>query len=903
MEAEEREMEDNLSHGQRYSSLFSSESEPEIRQPEMAPSSAVSEQELRRQLRDLSTLTAVSIVLNSTLDPDEVLRIIVSAVIQVIGCQKSAIFDLDATGTALSLRMSLGLSADFVQAVQSLPESAWWTDVAVTGEVVAVSDIAADPRFVDFVADADAEGFRAFVDLPLVVQGQNVGCLTAYFTEPRTFTEFELELLAIFANQAASAMHNARLYDRLERRVRELSGLIEVDKAMTAIPRLNRVLPGLAEGLCRVLDAAGGLVLLWEARQERGGRGATVGLSRQVLQLLEDTPDELLLVAETVARREPVIVEDVVASHLVGEQLAAQLSFSKLLGLPLITGGKVVGVMVLGDPRWVEQECLHRAMLAARQAALAIANALLFEETSRQARDLMALSRAAWTVASLGGLDTVLSQLLRELDRIVPADMSAVYLRIEEDDAPVLMAFRGQSLEDRFGLGRATWRGLLEWVTWHKRPLFLSGEQEVEAGFEGLAQRISGSLLCVPILYENRCLGVIALEHRWGDAFGQREQSLVTSFADHAAVAIENARRYDAVLQERNLIQTIVASMADGVVVTDAEDSIVVCNQAAQEMLGVQMGQRWSVDRAKRRSGRAGALARVNGPAPAGSQGRATLERAGRILSVSATPLPSEDGEKQGSVYVIRDITHWAELDQMKSDFISQVSHELRTPLTTIKTLVGLLREGSQDGDEVREYLDIIESEVNRQAQLVNDLLEMGRLETGKVSWTVVEVSLSEVAEQAMRACLPLATEKQIVLTGHPLPALPKVMGTPRRLNQVLVNLLDNAIKYTPPGGRVTVEAGSDEASVWVAVRDTGQGISKSDLPHVFEKFYQVKRAGWNAEGVGLGLAIARQIVEALDGTIGVESDAGSGSCFTVRLPRARKIVAAMKEKLKRSRE
>lgn len=897
-------MEDNLSHSQGFSSLSPSESGPGIRQSKMAPSSAVSEQELRRQLRDLSTLTTVSIVLNSTLDPDEVLRIIVSAVIQVIGCQKSAIFDLDATGTALSLRMSLGLSADFVQAVQSLPEGAWWTDVAVTGEVVAVSDIAADPRFADFVADADAEGFRSFVDLPLAVQGQNVGCLTAYFTEPRTFTEFELELLTIFANQAASAMHNARLYNRLERRVRELSGLVEIDKAMTAIPRLNRVLPGLAEGLCRVLDAAGGLVLLWEARQERGGRGTTVGLSRQVLRLLEDTPDELLLVAETVARREPVIVEDVVASHLVGEQLATQLGFSKLVGLPLITGGKVVGVMVLGDPRWVEQECLDRAMMAARQAALAIANALLFEETSRQARDLMALSRAAWTVASLGGLDTVLSQLLRELDRIVPADMSAVYLRIEEDDAPVLMAFRGQSLEDRFGLGRATWRGLLEWVTWHKRPLFLSGEQEVEAGFEGLAQRISGSLLCVPILYENRCLGVIALEHRWEDAFGQREQSLVTSFADHAAVAIENARRYDAVLQERNLIQTIVASMADGVVVTDAENSIVVCNQAAQEMLGVQMGQRWSVDRAsERRSGRAGALARVNGPAPAGSQGRATLERAGRILSVSATPLPSEDGEKQGSVYVIRDITHWAELDQMKSDFISQVSHELRTPLTTIKTLVGLLREGSQDGDEVREYLDIIESEVNRQAQLVNDLLEMGRLEAGEVSWTVVEVSLSEVAEQAMRACLPLATDRQIALTGHPLPALPKVMGTPRRLNQVLVNLLNNAIKYTPPGGRVTVEVGSDEASVWVAVRDTGQGISKSDLPHVFEKFYQVKRAGWNAEGVGLGLAIARQIVEALDGTIEVESDVGSGSCFTVRLPRARKIVAAMKEKLKRSRE
>jgi len=836
-------------------------------------------------------------VLNSTLDPEEVLRIIVSAVTQVIGCQKSAIFDLDPTGTVLSLRMSHGFSNDFVQATQSLPVGDWWTDVTVTGEAVAVSDITADSRFTGFVATA--EGFRSFIDLPLIVQGQNVGCLTAFFTESRTFTEFELELLAIFANQAAAAMHNARLYDRLERRVRELSALVEIDKAMTAVPRLSRVLPGLAEGLCRVLDAAGGIILLWDAWQERGGHGATVGLSRQVLQLIKDAPNELLLLAETVARREAVIVGDAATSHLVSERLAAQLGFDRLAGLPLMTGGTVVGVMVLGDPRWVERESLDRAMLVARQAALAIANALLFEETSRQAQDLMALSRAAWAVASLGGLDTVLSQLLRELDRIVPADISAIYLHTEESDTPVLMAYRGHSLEDGFDPEDATWQGLLGQVTWEKQSLLL-GKQEIRVVLEGVTHRVLGSLLCVPILYENRCLGVIALEHQCEDAFGQREQSLVTSFADHAAVAIENAQRYDVVLQERNLIQTIIASMADGVVVTDAEGDVVMYNLAAQDMLDVQMGQRWPHDRMSDEPvGWVRALAEVDGTALVGGQWQTTLERAGRVLSVSTTPLPSGTGENQGAVYVIRDITHWAELDQMKSDFISQVSHELRTPLTTIKMLVGLIGKGNKYSDEMREYLDIIESEVNRQSQLVNDLLEIGRLESGEVSWTMVEVSLNDVAEQAMRTCLPLTAEKQIGLTAHPLPALPKVMGTPRRLNQVVVNLLGNAIKYTPPGGRVTVETGSDEDTVWVAVRDTGQGIPKADLPHVFDKFYQVRRGGRNTEGVGLGLAIARQIVEALDGTIEVESELGSGSCFTVRLPRARKIVAEASENLK----
>jgi two-component system phosphate regulon sensor histidine kinase PhoR len=557
---------DNLIHSEKHRVPLSSK--PGGEQPGTAPLWELSEQELHRQLRDLATLTAVSMMLNSTLDPKEVLCIIVSAVRQVIGCQKSAIFDLDHTGTVLSLRMNHGLGDDFIQAAQSLPVDSWWTDVVVTQEVVAVSDVAADPRLSRFAALADAEDIRAFVDLPLVVQGQIVGSLAIYFTEPRTFTDFELELLTIFANQAASAIHNAR--------------------------------------------------------------------------------------------------------------------------------------------------------------------------------------------------------------------------------------------------------------------------------------------------------------------------------------------RYDAALQERNLVQAIVAGMADGVVVTDAESNVVMRNQAAEEMLGIQMGQRWFVDLPSRKlSGLAGALPETGGPALTGDRWQTTLKRAGRVLSVSMTPLPNDGSRNQGAVYVIRDITHWAEQDQVKSDFISQVSHDLRTPLTTIKTLVDLLRKGGQDGAKVREYLDIIEAEVNRQVQLVNDLLEVGQLETGEVNWTVVEVSMNDVTELAIRACLPLAEEKRIELTGRPLPTLPKVMGTPRRLQQVLVNLLSNAIKYTPPGGRVTVEGGSDEDTVWVAVRDTGPGIPQSDLPRVFDKFYRARRDRHNQEGVGLGLAIAWQIIEMLKGTIEVESEVGRGSCFTVRLPRARKMMAAMKDKLK----
>jgi len=601
-------MKDEPSRNQRCGSYLSPESGSGIERSQVVPSSALSEQEPRWQL-DLATLTDVSLVLNSILDPEEVFRAIVLTATRVIDCQELAIFDLDPSGTMLSLRMSHGLSADFVQAAQCLPVDSCWMGSVRTGEVMVVSDIAADPHLAEFFAMAKAKDLRAFVDLPLVVRDRTVGCLVLCFAEPCTFTEFELELLAIFANQAALALHNARLCGRLERRVRGLSG---------------------------------------------------------------------------------------------------------------------------------------------------------------------------------------------------PAQ---------------------------------------------------------------------------------------------ADAFGQREQSLV------APSAIEDVRQYDTVLQERHLIQTILASMTDGVVVTDASDNVVMCNQAAEEMLDIRAGRRWALEQASEEPvGWARALVRGNGLALVRGQWQITLERDGRILGISTTPLAGDEGEKQGAVTVIRDRTRWTELDQIKSDFISLVSHELRTPLTTIKTLVSLLKR-KQRSEEEREYLDVIDSEVNRQVKLVDDLLEVGRLEAGDVEWTLGEVSMNDVIEQAVRVCLPLAREKRIVLIRQRLPALPKVMGTLRRLQQVLINLLVNAVKYTPSGGRVSVEAGSDQDTVWVAVSDTGPGIPKSDLPYVFDKFYQIRRRGRKQEGVGLGLAIAWQIVEASKGTIEVESEEGSGSCFTVRLPRARKIVAAMRERWKEGRD
>ncbi|MFZ5917005.1 MAG: ATP-binding protein [Chloroflexota bacterium] len=418
----------------------------------------------------------------------------------------------------------------------------------------------------------------------------------------------------------------------------------------------------------------------------------------------------------------------------------------------------------------------------------------------------------------------------------------------------------------------------------------LEAEADVPSWLEAVLPAGCRAVVSLPLVVPQQAMGCLVAffsePHLWTDF----DRTLWRILADQAAVTISNARLRAGLLHERDLVHVVAGGMSEGLVVADLQGQVVMVNQAARQMLGIEVGQRWEFQPSiSERARRAEALLATPGP-------WLILEKKDRLMNVSIMRLPGGQASDLATVYVVRDITRWVELDELKTDFISQVSHELRTPLATIKTLVGLLKKERVPQEAAREFLAIIESEVDRQTQLVNDLLEVGRLESGEVSWTVVEIVPTEVAEKAIRACLPLASEKGVSLVGSPLPILPRVMGTPRRLQEALTNLLVNAVKYTPAGGLVSVTAGCDDQVVWLAVRDTGPGIAETDLPHIFEKFYRARQTRGNHQGVGLGLTIAWQVVRAMHGTIEVQSQVGEGSCFTVRLPRARTFVAAMRE-------
>jgi two-component system phosphate regulon sensor histidine kinase PhoR len=254
------------------------------------------------------------------------------------------------------------------------------------------------------------------------------------------------------------------------------------------------------------------------------------------------------------------------------------------------------------------------------------------------------------------------------------------------------------------------------------------------------------------------------------------------------------------------------------------------------------------------------------------------------FLRVIVTPLDDEGME--GTLTILQDLTRIRRLETVRRDFISNVSHELRTPLASLKALVETLRDGAlEDTETALRFLNRMETEVDALTQMVNELLELSRIESRQVPLQLAPATIEEVILPAVERLRPQAERAGLNLMVTLLPDLPRVQADIERAQQVVTNLVHNAIKFTPPGGQVAVSAEVMGEEMVIAVRDTGMGIAAEDLSRIFERFYKADRAR-SGGGTGLGLAIAKHIVQAHGGRIWAESGGeGQGSTFYFTLP------------------
>lgn len=378
---------------------------------------------------------------------------------------------------------------------------------------------------------------------------------------------------------------------------------------------------------------------------------------------------------------------------------------------------------------------------------------------------------------------------------------------------------------------------------------------------------------------------------RANDEVGELAGAL-DELADGLATSMETLRA------ERDRLGTILDSMVEGVVVTDADSRVVVANRALREMFLRTQDQ--VIGRSPIEALRVAELHDAIEEAASGGQ-RTNVEFTvegvrPRTLAASAAPLRGPDGTREGCVAVISDVTELRRLEGLRREFVANVSHELRTPVAAVRAAVETLEGGAIDNPKfAREFVAIIDRHADRLRRLVEDLLELSRIEAKELKLAPESLSVAEQCEHVVELFALAAKSKKTELTVRVADDAGRVFTDRRGLEHVLANLVDNAIKYAGEGARVAVSARASKApdgapSVRITVEDTGPGIEARHLPRLFERFYRVDTGrSRQLGGTGLGLAIVKHMAEAMGARVTVESEVGKGTRFHVDLPRERR--------------
>ncbi|HIE38494.1 MAG TPA: PAS domain S-box protein [Anaerolineales bacterium] len=410
-------------------------------------------------------------------------------------------------------------------------------------------------------------------------------------------------------------------------------------------------------------------------------------------------------------------------------------------------------------------------------------------------------------------------------------------------------------------------------------------------------------VVALPMSIGRELIGVLYVFRAHGGSFTPDDRRILASFADQAAIAVHNAQLYRRLAQEKHRLDAILEHSADGVMIMDPGQQITVFNRALSELTGWSAAEaigrhhdeiiRWE----RLETGLDLAQAVAGGwPLAQDRQGKTPLyvegdlrRRGGGTVSVGITyaPLLDREGRLVNIIANVRDITRFREADRLKSTFVSIVSHELKTPVATILGYAETLaRSDAQWGPETaQELAETIKDEAKRLDRLITDLLDVSRLQAGALPLAMEEVALDMLARRVAQRFQP-RTDRHEISIRFPK-NFPLVKGDPMRLEQVLDNLVSNAIKYSPEGGKVRIRGRVRPEEVVVTVSDEGIGIPAVEQGRIFDAFYRVDdRSTRKTGGAGLGLYLARAIVEAHNGRIWVESEPGEGSSFSFALPR-----------------
>ncbi|MDQ2807310.1 MAG: ATP-binding protein, partial [Chloroflexota bacterium] len=739
-------------------------------------------------------------------------------------------------------------------------------------------------------AGAHAQGLQLLLTLP--VEQEPPALLHLLASPPPLLPPDALAALRLLLNQVSVALRNARLYLQATAWAQRLTALQTAGAAIGATLHLASVLATAVQQAVELVGATAGVVALWHPQ----GRVLTAQAATHGTGLL-DTGRSTAQAGEGLAG---AVVRD---RRLLLRPAAAALP--ALVAVPLLWQGDLLGVLEVEDAqpaRLFSAEDQSLLMLLGQHTAGAIANARLYERAQGRLHQLTVLQDTSRAIISQLDYDTILQTVLRNVSSLLGTQRGAVYMPDERGSGATIRTVVGvsedQALEAALVQNDGPIRRVLDagkTVAVYDLAVELPGGRHRGAG-------AFCSLLAVPLISQGRVLGALCIYAPQPRYWSPVEAELLLVFASQAAHAMQNALLFERLRAEKATLITTITSMSDGLVVTDAAGRIILANPVADGLFAVPF-TRSEGESLLTLLARSPHVLDYRGGDPTGDllgvvldQGmpyRGEIDVRGptqRTLEFSFLPVTRSNALITGGLAVFHDITELRRLNDLKSDFLSMVSHELRTPLTSIKGFVKLVLLGDLGPltTEQQECLEVADREADRLSHLINDLLDISRIEAGTVTFTWETVAPAPLVAEVLTMLQPQAADLHLTLHAQLPPALPAVRGDRQRIIQILTNLVGNAIKFTPPDGQVCVTAAADGADLRVQVTDTGIGIAAPALSRIFDRFYQVDSSHARARGgTGLGLAITRQLVEGHGGTISVASTPSVGTTVEFTLPLA----------------
>jgi two-component system, NtrC family, sensor kinase len=922
--------------------------------------------------RQTATADILKVIASSPSDVQPVFEAIVESAVRLCGARFGRVYRYD--GSIIEMVASHGLGSAGLGKVQGVfPRPA--ADDTTVGRAI----LTTRPYLIKDVDDDDgvpalsrsmmaAIGTRSQVTIPMLRAGAPIGAITMGWDAPAAFNAPQVALLQTFADQAVIAIENARLFNETKESLEQQTATAEILKVISGSPTdvkpvFDAILKS-AVALCGAELAAafpfdGKLVHL----------RATHNWSPEALEYFSrvypSPPSPKLLSGRTILAKTIVEISDAAADPHYDPNSVITGHWRRMLGVPMLREGEPLGALVVAwrEPGETPRRQVELLQTFADQAAIAIENVRLFNETKESLEQQTAISEILRVMsASPADVQPVLQAVADRALVICQSSDARIFL-VEGDklryaagvgDIPAPAPGEKHDLDRGLMMGRA----VIDRAPVHIEDLALVSPQEWPHAVATQRRFGHRTTLAVPLLREQRALGAILLRRLEVRAFTEKQIALLKTFADQAAIAIENVRLFNETkeaLEQQTATSEILRIISGSR--NDLAEVFAAILANATSLCEAAYGILWL------REGDAFTMAALHGALPADQwrtgmvvrpspdvplarvvQTRKSVHivdmrdddgyRSGAPLPVAAVEVAGmrtlllvpmlKDAEVVGQVAIYRTevrafterqiglIEHFADqaviaienvrlfreiqekstqleiANQHKSEFLANMSHELRTPLNAIIGFSEVLSERmfGEVNEKQAEYLKDIHESGRHLLSLINDILDLSKIEAGRMELEVSTFDLPSALSNAMTLIRERAQRHGIQLGMEVDPALGSFSGDERKFKQIMLNLLSNAVKFTPDGGQVDVLAKRANGAVEVAVRDTGIGIAPEDQQAVFEEFRQVGRDQMRkAEGTGLGLALTKRFVELHGGVIRLHSTPGQGSTFTVSLP------------------